>query len=137
MDESIEISELLYYKERLEQTLKGTSSATFNHDFKKELVFFDKMGMALLGLEKPALSFEEWTSVIHPDDKDKATSILFDGLKNKVKHIDFDYRVKSLNTELKHIQVKSLVKYETNVPVKAFGIIIDITQQKKNEIELI
>lgn len=136
MEHQVKLSELLSYKERLEHTLKGTSSGTFTHDFDEELLYFDEMAMSLLGIKKPHLTLQEWKDVIHPDDRDKITDRLFEEFDNQTERIDLDYRVKALNPEVRHIQVNAIVTYKNNKPAKGYGIIIDISEQKKSEAEL-
>ncbi|SHG02190.1 His Kinase A (phospho-acceptor) domain-containing protein, partial [Bacteroides faecichinchillae] len=66
----------------------------------------------------------------------KTTDKLFKPFNKQTERIDLDYRVKTSNPEVRHIQVNAVVKYKNKKPAKSHGIIIDITAQKENEIEL-
>ena len=125
------------YKERLDQTLIGTNSGTFTYDIPNDVIIADKVTQNLLGLSKSRLSYDEWGVNILPDDRIKAREKIAEETKKQVKNIELTYRVVSSDQTVRHIQNISFVKYKNNKPVRVYGIVLDITKNKKIEEELI
>ena len=130
-------SELLSFKERLEQTLSGTSSGTFSHDFSRGKLFLDRTAQFLLGIDKSEIIPDDWNNVIHPDDIEKVQLLFSKGIENHTRHIDMDYRVRKNENSFRHIFVKTILYFDNGKPIKTYGLINDITDQKDLEKEVL
>ncbi|MCD4832994.1 MAG: PAS domain S-box protein [Bacteroidales bacterium] len=125
------------YKKRIVQTLKGTDSGTFIYDIPNEVIILDKIGKNLLGLNKSKLLFDEWEAIVLAGDKNRINAQFSEGFKNQEKTINITFRIKTSDQTIGYIQVNSIVKYFKTKPFKVYGIILNITQQKKIEEELV
>ncbi len=129
-------TELLSYKERLDQTLKGTSSGIWTHDFISGEIELDDVSKKILGCKKNIQTLDEFMECVLPDDREKVGNYIAEQLSKGEKNISHSYRVKSKGKETKFVQVNTYVHYEDSKPLKTYGIILDVTEQKKLEEEL-
>ena len=81
--------------------------------------------------------FDEWEAIVHAGDKNRINAQISEGIKNQEETINITYRDKTPDQTIGHIQVNSFVKYFETKPFKVYGIILNITQQKKIEEELV
>lgn len=135
MKDSNQESELLKYKERLEQTLSGTHCGTFLHDFITMSIDFDAQAQHLLGISKPQISFDGWLEIIHSDDRQRIASVIQEGLNNLKSHINITFRIIK-KEKVRHLKIDSFVKYRNRKPYRTYGLVQNITKIKENEEEL-
>jgi PAS domain S-box-containing protein len=121
---------------RLIQTLNGTSSGTFHHDFIGGYIRLDKMGLNILSLKNEICSLGTWINIIHPDYRESVNQKLFAELSEQKQNIGLEYQVVTKDQSLKYIRVESEVNYLNGEPIESYGIIRDITEEKKNIEEL-
>ncbi|ALJ03818.1 hypothetical protein APS56_01035 [Pseudalgibacter alginicilyticus] len=79
---------------------------------------------------------ESMLSVVHPDDRDLLFNTYNYSVKNK-KPFKITFRLKFDGRRIKYVEKQGETIYDTNqVPKKSFGTIQDVTDRKKNELEL-
>ncbi|AKB64330.1 PAS domain S-box protein [Methanosarcina mazei] len=82
--------------------------------------------------QESGATYHELLNYIHPDDRDFVDSAIKKGLNEKPSGID--YRVLLANGEERNVHAESEVIFDENdVPVRAKGIVQDITERKKSE----
>ncbi|MGB9939101.1 PAS domain S-box protein [Methanosarcina sp.] len=82
--------------------------------------------------QKNSVKYDEFLSYIHPDDRDYVDKTIQNRLKESPQSID--YRIILADGEERTIHCEAEVVFdEKNVPIKARGIIQDITERRKAE----
>ncbi|MFY9201222.1 MAG: PAS domain S-box protein, partial [Methanosarcina flavescens] len=82
--------------------------------------------------KKLAPSYNEYLSYIHPDDRDYVDNTLREAVSSRLSSVD--HRIVLDNGEVRTIHVRFEVIFnEENLPVRARGIVQDITERKKAE----
>ena len=92
----------------------------------------------LFGLDpqKNTSSFETWTPILHPEDREKASEKIDEALKNH-SLLNNEYRIVRPNGEIVWINALGKAEYDKqNNPVRMMGICIDVTEHKKIEEQL-
>lgn len=75
--------------------------------------------------------------ICHPEDLGELTQWLNDAINSGKKKLPpNDYRLVCKDGEVKEVHAEGIIEYENDKPVKVFGTLLDITERKKNEIEL-
>ncbi len=82
--------------------------------------------------QKPGASYDELLNYVHPDDRDYVNNTIKESLTGKLHGID--YRIIRDNGEERTVHAEREVIFDqNNIPVRAMGIIQDITDRKKAE----
>lgn len=83
-------------------------------------------------LQNNSIDYDEFLNYVHPDDRDYVDKIIENRLKGGPQ--DIDYRIVLANGEERIVHDEMEVIFdENNVPIKARGIVQDITERKKTE----
>lgn len=89
----------------------------------------------IYGIEKQDINLEFMVSIMHPDDKKFGLKILNTFIKGEVDNFELGFRVICLDGIMRHIYSKGkLIFDEHSKPIKAMGIVQDITELKQAEI---
>jgi len=82
-------------------------------------------------------TYEAFLEFIHPDDREKVNSAYLKSLETKTEY-QIEHRLVTKNNQIKYVKEKCKTSFnEQGKPLNSFGIVIDITEQKKLEFELI
>jgi diguanylate cyclase (GGDEF)-like protein/PAS domain S-box-containing protein len=82
------------------------------------------------------VSTEAELGLVHPDDKEFVKQALYD-VDEQIQELDIEYRVITLSGNTRHILDRSEFVYDNDgAPTRLFGIIQDITAEKKKEFAL-
>jgi PAS domain S-box-containing protein len=124
---------LLGTKDRLEMTLKASSTGTWTVDPSEDKVYFDDYSYAILGL-KP-WEFDGYLSsffeLVHHEDLEVVKESLRSTLGTE-KEIDVEFKVLTKTGQLKYVLSKGHEVDNTNKDGKCFaGILTDITERKR------
>lgn len=83
------------------------------------------------------LSFNELLNTIIPDDRDIVRDVIETALKSR-KNFNIEYRIKTVKGNLKIINGRGRIQTDSRgIPMLMFGTVLDITERKKVETELI
>ncbi|WP_375577628.1 PAS domain-containing protein [Marivirga tractuosa] len=132
---------LTHEKKKLDLIISSTNLGTYDWDKAQKCYFLNEQYTKLLGYEKSELkflSFHQWIETVHPDDM-KIMVDFFQRHKNEpIIYYEFEIR-------LKHKQGHWLWVYNNGrvedldqdlIPTYQSGIILEISERKKAEIEL-
>ena len=127
-------------KKELQLTLEATTDGIWTWNFDTNKFFFSNKYYTMLGYEPgefPA-GYDNWVSLIHPDDRDKAVTFASDYLKTKSDLYENEFRLKCKNGDYLWIKAHGRVveRNENNDAVYIIGNHEDITERKKTEIAL-
>jgi len=104
-------------------------------------VIFNENKVKMLGYKMDDFidsDYTDFTDLVHPDDYDFVMDAMKKHLEGKAKLYEVEYRIKSKNGKYKWFHDRgSIVKRNSkNDPLLVKGIVYDITERKKVEIEL-
>ena len=115
------------YEKRLEKILTGTNFGTWHHDFETDIVHYDVRAKMLLGTDKSCMNFDEWLTIVHPEDRDR----VFDAIKTKIEqnknHVNVIYRITS-DIGIRIVKVDAFINYKCGQPDISYGLLQDITE---------
>ena len=128
-------------KKRLDLIISSSNLGTYDWDQDQKLYIYNEYYAKILGYEKDelkVLKMEEWFQSVHPDDLAAMRNYFVDHQSQSVIKYEFEVRLKHKHGHwvwvLNNGQVEALS--EDLIPREHSGIIIDITERKKAQIEL-
>jgi len=131
--------DLMISEERLKIAIEGTQDGLWDWDLQNNTAFFSDRFETMLGYKPGTLprTGEAWSSLLHPDDKDKAFQQLQDYLKGKTSTYNSQFRMKNQKGDYNWIEGrgKALFSHEGK-PLRIIGFNQDITLQKEAELAL-
>ncbi len=82
-------------------------------------------------------TYEAFLEFVHPDDREMVNSAYLKSLQTKTGY-EIEHRVLTKTNQIKFVREKCSTTFnEQGKPLSSFGIVIDITEQKKAEQELV
>jgi PAS domain S-box-containing protein len=82
-------------------------------------------------------TYEAFLGFIHPDDREKVNAAYLKSLETKTDY-QIEHRIITKNNQVKYVREKCLTTFnDQGKPLNSFGTVIDITEQKALENELI
>lgn len=130
--------EIANANERLIRLTQATTEAIWEWDLKTDQFFRSKALLDLIGAnvtEKE--SFAWFRNRIHPDDKDRIELSINNLRYNKQTSWQYEYRYKHIDGNYRTLRDRGIVVYESGKPVKFIGTILDLTELKGLENQLL
>ncbi|MEZ0169437.1 sensor histidine kinase [Microvirga sp. TS319] len=122
-------------QEKLLAALDASSTGTWRWDIQKDVVEWDPAMVNVFGLpiRKMPRNVEEFSALIHPDDRAYANSVIAEAVKDG-RTIEYEFRAKLPGGEERWIYDRSRVIYDTEgTPLYMIGACLDITGRKRAE----
>jgi PAS domain S-box-containing protein len=130
--------EIARANERLIRLTQVTTEAIWEWDLKTDQSFRSKALLDLVGSNsKETQGFAWWRNRIHPDDKSRFELSINRLLHNKQSSWEFEYRFLRIDGTYRTLRDRGIVVYENNKPVKFIGSILDLTEIKGLENQLL
>ena len=128
---------LVENENRLKLALEAASDGLWEWWIKTGKAYFSPRYYTMLGYEPgefPA-SFENWTKLLHPDDRGNAIAMVNDHIKNKIESYHQEFRMKTKNGDWKWIYARGkFVEWdEDGLPHRMVGTHTDITERRQAE----
>ena len=126
-------------KQTLEIALKSAKMGTWKFFPLENRLEADEGTIRLYGLDDVELdgSKQQWFTFIDPDDAKRADAIMQHAIENQISDYKTHFRVIKPGKEVMHIMTTGKFTYDdTGKPILATGIVWDISDLKKIEIEL-
>lgn len=123
---------------RLDETEQLANCGTWEFNFKDNTIWCSKQTRRILELNQKEnkISREYWLSKIFPSDKEMAVLSYQKSISNKIP-FEIEYRLLTKNNTIKYVKLKCNTYYsKKGKPLKSFGIVMDITILKENELLL-
>ncbi len=136
----LDVTERVNAEIRLKETLNATTDGIWTWDFKTDTLFFSDRYYQMLGYQPQEFkaTFDNWITLIHPDDREHALAVAKDYLKQKPDVYENNFRLKTKQGDYRWIRAKARVvqRDENGEAIRMIGNHEDITEQKKIEDEL-
>ena len=134
----LKISEVALRKseERFKLAVEGTNDGLWDWNIKSQFIYHSERFSTMLGYEYGELpfSYDIWSILIHPEDKDAALKHINDYLDRKIDKYQATYRMRCKDNTYKWISGRGKALFnEDNKPYRFVGFITDISEIKKNE----
>jgi PAS domain S-box-containing protein len=121
--------------ERFEMAQRAAGAGVWDWNTKTGHIEWTPEMFRLLGLDpqKEKASFEVWTAVLHPEDRERAATKIDQALKTH-SFLNNEYRVVRPDGKIVWINALGQGEYDDqNQPTRMSGICMDITERKKTE----
>ncbi|MFI5382805.1 MAG: PAS domain S-box protein [Methanosarcina thermophila] len=118
----------------LAEAQKMANIGSWYWDFLTSEINWSEEMYRIFGLDpqKSALPYNQYLDYVHPDDRDYVDNAYKEAINGNP--LDIDHRIVLDNGEVRTIHVRAEVIFnEENLPVRARGIVQDITESKKAE----
>ena len=128
--------------ERLKLALSATNAGVWDWNIEKRSAVFDERWAEISGhtlAELEPIDIETWNKLVHPDDLEELDLLLEQHYLNETNNFHYETRIKHKNGEWIWVQIRGKVieRHNNKKPIRMVGVIIDITERKKREYELI
>jgi len=124
-------------EERLQMAIEGGNIGTWDWDLETGRVVFNRQWAEMLGYSREELDFHfsTWENLIHPDDLERAMSVLDRYIEGKVETYDPEIRMRTESGDWKWIQAigKVIDRDDDGEVTRAAGIHLDIDERKRAE----
>ena len=105
-------------------------------DLRGRFIFVNEALCRMIGYSKEELIRRPFKDFLHPDDKKRMWKIFLSGLKNFSREMDLEFRGLHKKGHIVWMHCKTSVLLHKRKLVGFFGVIADITKQKRTEIAL-
>jgi PAS domain S-box-containing protein len=129
--------EIARANERLIRLTQVSTDAIWEWDLQTNQVFRSKPLLELIGtgeLESPANAW--WHNRVHPDDKERI-ELNVKNLFNNQSGWQWEYRLKYRDGTYRTVRDRGIVVFEKEKPVKLIGSVLDLTEIKELENQLL
>ncbi len=132
-------AELRKFNERFEVISSVTHDAIWEWHLETNELWANEVHQQLYGLgkEEPVPGVEEWSSRIHPEDREKTVSAQTMALTSDTLYWETEYRFRKPDGNYVFLFDRCyIIRNEEGKPVRMTGSMIDITERKKAEEEI-
>jgi PAS domain S-box-containing protein len=130
--------EIARANERLIRLTQVTSEAIWEWDLQTNQIFRNKPLQELIGFNEGQMEgLSWWFNRIHPEDRERIEFSIKNTLHNKLSSWHGEYRFQYADGVYRTVRDRGFVVYEKDIPVKMIGSILDVTQIKELEHQLI
>jgi len=134
-----DLSELRESEERFRLAVEGSRDGLWDWDLTTGEAFYSDRIAAMLGYEPTELSNtrDEWSKLIHPEDRQTAADQLDEYLKGKKDFYESTFRMRARDGTYRWITSRGKALFnEQGTPTRFVGFNTDITAQKKQTAEV-
>ncbi len=135
-------SSLKESEDRLKMALVGAKLGMWDWDMQNNIItvndlFVEMLGYQLNEFPEGILTFDDWKKMLHQDDFNEAMKLFNKHVEQKTELYEAVFRMKHKNGDWKWILARGKVlEWNNDTPVRALGTHLDITNNKKAQIEL-
>lgn len=123
-------------QEQYSLAVAGSNDGIWDWDIANDSIYYSPRWKGMLGYEEHELTrgFVEWEELVHPEDRDFATSSLEKYLANEAPEYDVEVRLKHKNGHYVWIRDRGkALRRPDGTPYRMSGAHTDITQRKLDE----
>ncbi|HQU82754.1 MAG TPA: PAS domain S-box protein [Pyrinomonadaceae bacterium] len=132
------VQKLRNTQEQLQQVIKTTNVGLWDWDIKTGKIFYSPEWKNIIGYKDAEIGedISEWKDRIHPDDILGVISQLKEGVHTSTQSGQTEFRLKHKDGSYRWMICSASAFYEKGVPVRFFGVNVDITDIKQTEEKL-
>ncbi|MFZ4547292.1 MAG: PAS domain-containing protein [Bacteroidales bacterium] len=124
-------------EQRLSFVLQGSHLGSWDWDMSTKTIRRNALCKEILGYKSDELEVhsEQWSDLIHPEDRVKVESSLQDHLNGKTTLVEVEYRMLSQKGQYQWMHDRYMIvqRNEDGKPQRLSGTLSDITQRKQSE----
>ncbi len=123
-------------EERFGLAIRGANEGLFDWQIAHNRVFFSPRWKSMLGYRGDEIgdSIDEWTSRLHPEDKERALAQLNDHVRGRTDHYESVYRLRHKSGRYIRVQCRGLaVRNAQGRALRMVGTCLDITERYRTE----
>ncbi|MCX7239284.1 MAG: PAS domain S-box protein [Burkholderiales bacterium] len=127
-------------EQRWSLAVTGSNDGIWDWDTQAETVYFSDRWKSMLGYEVEELSndFEEWSTRIHPEDRERVIADLQRHLEGLSQHYQSEYRLRCKDTSYKWVYDRGQALFnETGKPIRMAGSLADISERKATQAQIL
>ncbi len=126
--------ELLQYKKELTDSPKISNLGSWEYLIDKNKLIWNEQTFKIYGLEYNSIepNFDISFKLIHPDDRDFVEEQYRKTIQTGIFN-NYEYRIIHSDNSIHNIRIQGEVEYKNNKAYRTYGIIQDITGQKRDE----
>jgi PAS domain S-box-containing protein len=127
-------------REMLAVAMEAAGAGWWAWDVEQDIVTMSEHGARLLGVNSPASghTVEDWLATVHPEDRDSVRVRVYDELTKQQKMFRLEFRVHGPPDAERWLASIGKTAFDGHGrAVGTVGIVLDITQQKQSEAELV
>jgi PAS domain S-box-containing protein len=134
------LDELSKSEENLRLATEAAELGTFDMDVVNHSLVWDHRCREMFGItNNDPVSYENTFLLgLHPDDREKTDAAVCEALNKKISNGDFDVEYRTIgfdDKKLRWVRAKGKVIFnEQDVPLRLIGAVLDITENKLNEL---
>jgi PAS domain S-box-containing protein len=131
--------ELRKSNERFSYVAKAVSDCIWDWDIETGQVYRSEALMALTGYTPAEVegTLDWWGEKVHPKDRVSSMNKLYSFIKQGDPYCDAEYRFRCADKSYKYFYDKGYIIYKEGRPVRAIGVVHDITEKKKLEAKIL
>jgi PAS domain S-box-containing protein len=130
--------EIARANERLIRLTQVTTDAIWEWDLQTNQIFRSKPLLELIGsTDKETVSNTWWYNRIHPDDKTRVEFEVNRLLHHNLPNWQWEYRFRYNDGSYRTVRDRGIVVFENDKPVKLIGSLLDLTEIKELENQLL
>lgn len=125
--------------ERFEYVSRATNDIVWDWDLKEQKIWWNDNFYTQLGISKTTekLTIHSWENNIHPEDKNRVLSGIYDAIQQKRSYWVDEYRMMKNNGSEMYVFDRGYMIFEEGKPLRMIGAMVDITIIKQAEAEVI
>lgn len=125
-------------EERLKLAMTVSEHGFWDWNLDRNEFYFSPNSYTMFGYEDGEfpMSLEAWEKLMHPEDRKKILPEIIRSIK-KGEHFSFEIRILSSSKEWRWVLAKGATFNEKSGTNRAIGTLVDITERKKNEEQML
>ncbi len=125
---------------RWRYAIEGSGDGLWDWDMNSGKVFYSERWKSMLGFSDEDLSghIDEWSTLVHPDDKQRVLDAVQDHLSGKTHEFEQEYRVRCKDGRWKWILARGMAMPSApgSGDMRMIGTNVDITERKEAEAQI-
>jgi PAS domain S-box-containing protein len=123
-------------EERYNLAIQGATDGLWDWDLRSNAVYYSPRWKSMLGYDEHEVedNFDAWVALVHPEDREQATSAINDYLDGKTQQYRLEHRLRHKDGSYRWIVARGVALREpSGKPYRMAGSHADVTRRKEAE----